>query len=406
MRKIHYGWLIVAAAILITGVAGGMAINCFSLFIVPVCDDLGFTRGEMGMCQTINAMGFLVAAFLSGWLFKKISLKYIMRTAAVLITVVYFLYSRATQIWMFYACASVASLCAALLTWVPFSVILTNWFVKRRALAIGIAFMGSGVGGMIASAVGGPLLEAVGWRMTFVWFAVALGVVLIPLMFLVVRISPSDCGMKPYGEEETFTSNTQEDDGILLKDAMKTPKFYLIAACLFAFGLASNGFTGTFVPHMQDSGYDPVTATSLYSVYMLVLAVGKVLMGAIFDKIGTNKTTLLGITMMSLTIGGLILCRFPWAVAVMLVCSGVGNCYTTVGIPVMARTVYGKKDYAAFTGMLNTACNVGSTLVPFGLGIVNDLAGAYTPGYCAILFLMVVTGTGMMMALTKRTARQ
>jgi len=196
MRKIHYGWLIVASAILITGVAGGMAINCFSLFIVPVCDDLGFSRGAMGVCQTINATGFLVVAFISGWLFKKVPLKKIMCAAAVLITVFYFLYSRATKIWMFYGCATVTSLCAALLTWVPFSVILTNWFVKRRALAIGIAFMGSGVGGMVASAAGGRLLEAVGWRMTFVWFAAALAVVLTLLTSVMIALYRKISGVK------------------------------------------------------------------------------------------------------------------------------------------------------------------------------------------------------------------
>ena len=402
MRKIHYGWLIVISAILITGVAGGMAINCFSRFIVPVCDDLDFSRGEMGLCQTINGMGFLVFSFISGWLLKRIPLKKLMCTAAVAITVFYFLFSKATKIWMFYGCAAVVSICAAMLTWVPFSVILTNWFVKSRALAIGIAFMGSGVGGMVASAVGGPLLEAVGWRMTFVWFAVALAVILLPLMFFVIHVSPADCGRRPYGEDNmTVQKAEEENSGALLKDAVRTPWFYLIAACLFAFGLASNGYTNTFVPHMQDNGYDPVTASTLFSVYMLLLAVSKVIMGVIFDKIGTNRTTLLGITLMAITIAGLIFCRFPLAIAIMLAVSGLGNCYTTVGIPVMARTVYGKRDYAAFTGMLNAACHVGSTLAPGGLGFVRDFAGAYTPGYCAVIVLMVLTGAGMMAALSQ-----
>lgn len=405
MRRIHYGWIIVLCGILITGVSGGMAVNCFSLFIVPINEDLGFTRGQLGLCQTINALGFLAVSLGSGWFFRRIKLIYIMRIAAVLQTAVFFLYAQASELWMLYVLSAVNSLCAASLTWIPFSIILNNWFLKKRALAIGIAFMGSGIGGMIASAVGGPLIVWFGWRATFMVFACALAVVLLPIMYLVLYVSPEDAGKAPYGAgKQMETTVSLSGDGAILKEEIRNTRFYRIALCLFAFGFASNGYTGTFLPHMQDVGYTEVTASTLYSMYMLILAVGKVLMGAIFDKIGTWKTTLLGIVTMALTLTGLIFCKIPLFIAVMLLASGVGNCYTTVGIPVMTRTVYGMREYAAFTGIMNVACNIGSTLAPSVLGFVRDFTGAYTPGYAVILAVLVVSGALMLTALPTDSA--
>ncbi|MBQ5771438.1 MAG: MFS transporter, partial [Clostridia bacterium] len=131
--KIHYAWVIVLAGLVLAAVVAGMALNCFSLFVIPVCEELDFSRAQMGVCQTINALGFAVTALVSGWLFQKVKLKRIMEISSILIVIAYFLYSRATELWMFYALAAVGSMSASLLTWVPLSVILNNWFNRKRA---------------------------------------------------------------------------------------------------------------------------------------------------------------------------------------------------------------------------------------------------------------------------------
>ena len=57
-RKIHYAWVNVLAGLLLAAVVAGMALNCFSLFVIPVSEELDFSRAQMGVCQTINALGF------------------------------------------------------------------------------------------------------------------------------------------------------------------------------------------------------------------------------------------------------------------------------------------------------------------------------------------------------------
>lgn len=391
MRRLHYGWVLVIFSLVITALAAGVAMNCFSLFIVPVCTDLGYTRAQMGFCQTINALGFMLASFFSGWLYRKISVKRVMQVSAVLLAFFYFLYSKATALWMFYGCAVICSLSSAMLTWVPLAVILNNWFHKNRALAIGIAFMGSGIGGMVGSSVGGRLVQALGWRATFSCFALVFALVLIPVTLWVICEHPKDKGMKPFGYEGQTNSAQEQADGMLLRDAVRTRRFYGICLLLIVFGFGTNGFTATFVPHLEDSGYTPVDAAMWYSGQMLLLAVGKLCLGGLIDKIGTRKAALLSLTLLFIALSGLILCRIPVLLIVMLLASSVGNCFPTVGVPLLARSVYGQKDFAAFSGMMNAVANIGSTASPFLLGLVRDFTGSYSPGYMAILGMVVLS---------------
>ncbi len=403
--KIHYAWVTVFAGLVLAAVVAGMALNCFSLFVIPVSEDLGFTRAQMGVCQTINAMGFAVTALISGWLFQKLKLKRIMEASSVLIVLAYFLYSRATKLWMFYLLAAMASMSASLLTWVPLSVILNNWFHKKRAFAIGFSFMGSGVGGMIFSFVGSRLIETIGWRSTFLVMAAVLLVTVVPIAFFVIYVHPAHKGMRAYGaEDEQIACQIQnEEDGARVKDAVRTFRFYGILLFIFAAGFATNAFTQTFVPHLTDSGYSSVRAGSLYSLYMMVLAIGKVTTGALFDLFGAKKTTVLSLILLILTLVGLTYAKYPAAIVVMLIASGIGNCYATVGLPVLSRAVYGNREYASFTGIFSTLSNVGSTVAPALMGVMRDASFSYAPGYWMCIGLLALSGIGVLMCIPKRS---
>lgn len=404
-RKIHYAWVNVLAGLVLAAVVAGMALNCFSLFVIPVSEDLGFSRAQMGVCQTINALGFAVTALISGWLFQRVKLKRIMEVSSVLIAAAYFLYSRATRLWMFYLLAATASMSASLLTWVPLSVILNNWFHKKRAFAIGFAFMGSGVGGMIFSFIGARLIEVIGWRSTFVVMAAVLLLTVVPIVFFVICVHPAEKGLRPYGAEdaESAKEEQEEGDGARVRDAVRTFRFYGILLFIFAAGFATNAFTQTFVPHLTDSGYASVRAGSIYSVYMLLLAIGKVTTGALFDWFGAKKTTVVSLILLVITLIGLVYARYPYAIVVTLLASGIGNCYATVGLPVLARAVYGNRDYAYFTGIFSTLGNVGSTVAPALMGILRDASSSYAPGYWLCVGLLLVSGSAVSMCIPKRS---
>ena len=119
--------------------------------------------------------------------------------------------------------------------------------------------------------------------------------------------------MRPYGDEgeENEKQADHNDDGVTVCEAVKAMRFYGILFLALVFGLASNGFTTTFVPHLEDQGYTRIRAGEIYSVYILTMAVGKTIMGFMFDRFGAKATTLTEISLRAFPLIGLIYCKAP-----------------------------------------------------------------------------------------------
>ena len=163
MKRIHYAWVMVAAGFLALGCSAGQIANCYNLLIVPICEDLGVARSAMGLSQSLQSIGGILISMFAGPIFSRFRLKRLMLLGGVLMLAAYFSLSFAKSIWHIYFSVTFLSFTQPLMTWLPFSILFNNWFAKKRGLAIGIAFMGSGVAGMIFSALGGTIIDAMGW---------------------------------------------------------------------------------------------------------------------------------------------------------------------------------------------------------------------------------------------------
>lgn len=157
--KVFYGWWIVAAGFLIMGAAYGIVTNCVGLFVKPVTENMGFTRQAFSMNQTLVSFAMMAIPLLSGKIFGRFNIKTVMRLCTVTLVLAYGAYSLCTSLPMFYGCSVVVGLSLGGVTSVPLSLLISNWFHERRGLAIGVAFMGSGVGGMVFNPIVSSLLQ-------------------------------------------------------------------------------------------------------------------------------------------------------------------------------------------------------------------------------------------------------
>ena len=104
-----------------------------------------------------------------------------------------------SELWQFYVAGVVLGIAGALVFVVASTVLIENWFADKRGTALGIAMCGSGIGGFVFPIIGNMMLETIGWRMTYVDFAVIMCVMILPWSLFVFRLHPEELGLKPYG---------------------------------------------------------------------------------------------------------------------------------------------------------------------------------------------------------------
>ena len=372
-KKQRLAWLMVLAGMMVTGVSYGIVLNCFGLFVKPVSETMGFSRQGFGTSLTIVYVFYMLGSVTSGKLIEKIGLMRLMRIAAVLLPGAYFCNSLCTQLWQFYLLAVLQGLCLPFLSFIAFAVIIPRWFDRKRGLAIGLTFMGSGLGGMLFNTLAGEWVMTLGPAQTFRILAIVAACVSIPLVFFVIRTAPGDA----QATAPASSPACMPAEGVTLRGALRSPTFYMLLTFVVLIGFTTTLLNHTVVPRLSDLGFDPAYAARVNALYMGVLCFGKVLLGVINDRIGVKKTNLLAMIAVLLGLAGLYLSRYPAMHIAVVIGSGLGCAMGSVSYPMLTEYACGRKDYAAVYGVINAMNVLGGAVCPTLTNAIYDSTGSY-----------------------------
>ena len=194
-----YGWVIVGVVFVTMGV-GVNARTAFSLLFPPILDEFGWERG---VTAGAFSFGFLVSAMLSpslGRLMDRRGPRVVLEMGIGLMAAGLMLATLVREPWHLYATLGVmvggGSVC---LGYTGQALFLPNWFVRRRGLAMSLAFSGVGVGSIIILPWVQVLIARSGWRAACWALAILMLVLLAPLNLL-LRRRPEDLGLEPDGD--------------------------------------------------------------------------------------------------------------------------------------------------------------------------------------------------------------
>ena len=233
MKKIFYGWWIVFACTLIMGTIFPLIHACLSLFIVPVTEDFGISRSTFSVFTLIASTTVMFFAPMAGKLLATRNIKKLMLASLVLAIFGYGSLCLVNNTVHLYILAVVIGVGEAFSTNIPSSILITRWFVKKRAQAMSVVFTGSSIGAMILSPIISRIIVSSGWRAAYFYLGLGMVLVVLPFTFFVIRSSPEEMGLKAMGADEKIYENSNEFTvGIPLKDLQKTPVFWI-----FSFGI-------------------------------------------------------------------------------------------------------------------------------------------------------------------------
>ena len=196
---------------------------------------------------------------------------------------------------------------------------------------------------------------------------------------------PEKKGLRALGADKLpqTEGTAAEAEGETMAHARGTVRYWVLAVSVLLISAGCSSLVMTLSPHLTDSGYSAAFAAGMVSVSMGAMAVGKMLLGWLYDVLGAKRASLLSVLCGFLGLLGMIFCRVTPALGLIILGVGLGCAFGTVGPPIVVMNVFGKRDYSAIVGVFISFGNIGGAIAPTVNGTVYDLAGSYTPGYAA-----------------------
>jgi MFS family permease len=183
-------WWVVFATVcgLVVG-AGPINVFRFGVFLKPITEDLGLSRGAFSAALTFHATIAAVALPVIGWLVDRWGARRIMLPGLFLYALATASYGllQASPFFFTFLIFGLTGLVGGVQSPIPYAAVIAQWFDRQRGLALGIGMAGVGLGVALMPQLAALLIGAVGWRLAYVGLAVAVLVVAYPPVFLLLR---------------------------------------------------------------------------------------------------------------------------------------------------------------------------------------------------------------------------
>ena len=366
---------------------------------MPITTDLEISRAQFNLCTSISALVGIVASLVVGKLLDKTNARLIGSISIGIVVLDLVGWAFVTELWQMYVLSFITGFCVLAGTRLLVSVLITNWFDKKRGLAVSLALMGSGFGGVILSPIISKLIVSLGWNHTFLVLAAITLITSLPFAVLTFYNHPKDKGLEPYGADEASPEGEKLPDSLNSIDlgwkvVRKSGAFIVLVLGFIFMGMVNGGVIINISATMTDAGHTPEFAAKILSLYMFVVIIGKITLGAVYDKYGLIAGTLLGSITTILGVVSLLFASASFGPYAFAITFGFGTCLGTVAPPLMAVNEFGKKDIGTLVGVITAFEMIGAAVAAPVTGAVADSFGTYAPAWIGLTVasvLMLVT---------------
>jgi len=288
-NRVYYGWWVVLAAFLNLFFVVGIIFYGFPVFYPYFIESLGFTRAQLTQGFLL---GFLFAGLpfgiLAGTLIDRIGPRFVILAGAVLVALSLILMGSMRHFWQFEFLCVLEVVGYVLAGPIANQVLIARWFHRRRGQAMGYAYLGLGLGGVVAPMLVNFLVRSLGWRHSLELLGIAILLVLVPIGLWVTRSSPDDVGAVPqaFGEVILPTGNSSALAGrsIGVPQAIRSPSFWLLLiGSTLAIG-AIGGVIQHFILFLKDIDYSAAVASQYSTILLAASLAGRVIVGHLADR--------------------------------------------------------------------------------------------------------------------------
>ncbi len=291
--RLHRAWLVAGVTFLVL-LASAAFRSSLGVLLVPIEEDLGWTRTQTSFAVSLNLVVYGVAAPFAAALLERVGVRRTAVVALILVAAGCLGTTVMTEPWHLAALWGVVIGIATGSVALVFGAIVANrWFVARRGLVVGILGAAWATGQLVFLPLLAAVVDAFGWEAASLTVAL-LCAALLPLVVGVLRDRPEDVGLLPYGGQvQEAASEAPVSAGAavayavtVLREVFWTRSFLLLSGTFFVCGWTTNGIISShFVPAAHDHGMHATTAAGLLAVVGVFDIVGTIGSGWLTDRL-------------------------------------------------------------------------------------------------------------------------
>jgi MFS family permease len=369
-----YAWMRLAVSLLLMTI-GGSGMYSVTVVLPRIQAEFGVARGDASLPYTVTMIGFGLGGILMGRLADRFGVLVPVGLGAVGLGAGYIAAGLAPNLWLF--CAAQGLLIGLLgtsATFAPLVADTSQWFDRRRGIALAICMSGNYTAGAIWPPVMQHFIDSVGWRQTYLGMGVFCVAAMVPLALVLRRrppvhaLAPTTAAARPQPGPRPMGMNPGTVQALLCVAgvsccvAMSMPQVHIVAYC-------------------GDLGFGAARGAEMLSLMLGMGVVSRLASGWISDRIGGLRTLLLGSALQGVAL--LLFLPFKGLVSLYVV-AGLFGLFQGGIVPsyaLIVREHFSPREAGARVGMVLMATLFGMALGGWMSGAVFDLTGSYRAAF-------------------------
>lgn len=386
----YYPCVVIGIAFLTVGVAFGMR-NAFAVFLIAVIEEFHWSRGLASGALMLGSVMWTLAAPVIGILLDRVGPRVVLPGGSIIMALGFVISGMAHSVVEFYVGMGVfMGVGFAALPMTSQATFLSNWFIRKRGMAIGTAASGIGLGILIVVPLTQRLIATYGWRAAFFILAGVLAIGVAPLNYFFQRQRPEEMNLKPdFGDPPVRPSvghiKAAGIDGPSLKEALRRWRFWAFAFGVLAGAIPLHMVLIHQVAAVSDAGFSKELAAFGLGLIGLFTAPAMIFMGLLADRIGRQWSYLLGSASLMLGIFLLMMitdANRSWLFYAFPPFVAFGFSSRQSLYPTIAADLFHGKSFGSIIGAIALFIGAGAGIGPWLGGMIHDWTGNYYWAFC------------------------
>jgi MFS family permease len=365
-----------------------MSLTTLSVFLVPMTEEFGWSRGFFSGAVSLGGLGAVFLSPFAGRIIDRYGSGIVLAIISTIAGICGIGLALVSQQWMFYALYVPGRAVFAGPLELGTSTAVSNWFVRRRPLALALLSVWQGIG--LASM---PLLAQViiggwGWRSSWAalgMYTLALGV--LPVLLFMAR-RPEDLGLEPDGASmirpmaapgqiSSRPTDARSELNLTVGEALRTRAFWVLALFSVAGYIVQAGVSLHQVAHLINQGVPGPVAALTASTFAIAQTIGVIIWATLARRVPLRF--LLSAAGFMAAVGTLGIAASATLISAAPAAFTLGM--AVGGFHLVLRLIFadyfGRQYLGSIRGLTIGAQIGGQVLGPLIAGLMFDYAGSY-----------------------------